>query len=50
MRTEYWYLARKLMRKLGFSKLKSKSMAWKLKHLAEDLKQFENPLSLKEYL
>jgi hypothetical protein len=46
MRTEYWYQARKLMRKLGFSKLKSKSFAWKLKHLAEDLATFNNTISL----
>jgi hypothetical protein len=43
MRTQYWYDARKLMRQMGFSKLKSKSMAWKMKHLAEDLATFNNP-------
>lgn len=37
MRTEYWYEARKSMRKLGFSKLKSKSIAWKLHRLSKDM-------------
>ena len=43
MRTQYWYDVRKLMRKWGFSKLKSKSIAWKVKHLMEDLATFKNP-------
>lgn len=42
MRIEYWYQARKFLRKMGFSKLKSKSFAWKTKHLAEDMAIFKN--------
>ena len=50
MKTQYWYDVKKLMMKYGFSKFKAMTLAWKMKHAAEDLATFKNPENVSEIL